>query len=115
MRQLIVDNYKGQYTVKGSRHEESYSLKTLALKTHGLINFDDLVFFSQAEAIKYATKIAQRINLIDGTNEIYVLIKKPFRYDTIVINSKDSNTNPIDLDPVPNNEPNNWTTLKMEA
>lgn len=116
MRQLLIDKYKGYYTVRYQRHAEAWSLKNLAMKSHGLISFSDSVFFNLNEAIIYATKIAKRMNLVNGTDKTGICVREHEKApNQLIVDVVEQNPGQTDLDPVPNGEPNNWVRLKKES
>lgn len=95
MGKLMVLPYKGGWSVRWMKHRPpALFLNNLAGKTHGLVDYDDKVFFSKVAAKAYAAQIQNTIDILDG---------------------KIPSNKPLEFDTPPNTEGNNWIRLKKES
>ena len=116
---LFVDKYQGYYKIVYMRNgKDPWYMNALRLKTHGLVDFPDEVFYQRDLAVNRARAIAERMNLHFGTEETGIRVKEwdhgKTPIENIVVTTKTPNVTSAEYDNVPNTEGNNWTKLKKE-
>jgi hypothetical protein len=64
MRTLYVSKYLGYWSVRYLKNgaHPAWPLSSLAIKTHGVISYPDMVFITEDEAVEYAKDVAEKIN-----------------------------------------------------
>jgi hypothetical protein len=64
MRTLFVSKHLKFWTVRYLKNgaNPAWPLKSLAIKTHGLVSYPDLLFTIEEEAVDYAKTIAENLN-----------------------------------------------------
>ena len=118
MRTLYVSKYLAYWSVRYLRNGQhpGWPLSSLSIKTHGLINFQDLLFDTEEQALEYAYQVADSINFLYEQPYCNILIDSPGK---ITRNIEYKKSEPIDLTQVdfkpPSTEINQFGRIKHKA